>query len=200
MTTSETTPPDGSPDGRSTLQDTLSARLLDERVIVLGQEVDDAVANRLSGQLLLLAADDPGRDIALYINSPGGSVTAGLSVLDTMRLIDCDVVTVGMGLAASMGQLLLTAGAPGKRYVLPHCAVLMHQPSSGVGGTASDIARSAETLRRSKQEIAELIAERAGQPVERIIADSDRDRWFDAEEACDYGLADHVVRGAAPVV
>lgn len=127
-------------------------------------------------------------------------MTAGLSVLDTMRLIDCDVVTVGMGLAASMGQLLLTAGAPGKRYVLPHCAVLMHQPSSGVGGTASDIARSAETLRRSKQEIAELIAERAGQPVERIIADSDRDRWFDAEEACDYGLADHVVRGAAPVV
>lgn len=186
--------------GYATLSDTLSRRLLDERVIAVGQEIDDDVANRLSGQLLVLDADDPHRDIALYINSPGGSVTAGLAVLDTMRLIDCDVVTVGMGLVASMGQVLLTAGAPGKRHVLPHCAVLMHQPSSGVGGTASDIARSAEMLRRSKQEVAELIAERSGQPVDRIIADSDRDAWFDAREACDYGLADHVVRGNAPVV
>ncbi|GAA1245542.1 ATP-dependent Clp protease proteolytic subunit [Prauserella halophila] len=183
----------------ASLSDAVERRLLAERVIVLGQEVDDAVADRITGQLLLLAADDPRRDISLYINSPGGSVQAGLAVLDTMRLIDCDVVTVGMGLAASMGQLLLTAGEPGKRHVLPHCAVMMHQPTGGIGGTASDMAASAEMLQRSKREIAELISDCSGQSVERVVADSDRDRWFDAPEACDYGLADHVVRARAPV-
>ncbi|MFC4003594.1 ClpP family protease [Prauserella oleivorans] len=177
------------------LSDTLAGRLLRQRIIVLGQEVDDDVANRITAELLLLAADDPAGDIAFYVNSPGGSVSAGLAILDTMRLIDCDVVTVGMGLAASMGQVLLTCGTPGKRYVLPHTAVMMHQPTAGIGGTASDISTQAEMLCRSKQEIAELIAERTGQPVERILADGDRDRWFDAEQAREYGLVDHILGG-----
>lgn len=177
------------------LSDTLAGRLLRQRIIVLGQEVDDDVANRITAELLLLAADDPAGDIAFYVNSPGGSVSAGLAILDTMRLIDCDVVTVGMGLAASMGQVLLTCGTPGKRYVLPHTAVMMHQPTAGIGGTASDISTQAEMLRRSKQEIAGLIAERTGQPVERILADGDRDRWFDAEQAREYGLVDHILGG-----
>ncbi|WP_216212766.1 ATP-dependent Clp protease proteolytic subunit [Amycolatopsis aidingensis] len=168
-------------------------RLMRQRIVVLGQEVDDAVANRLSAQLLLLEAEDPTQDISFYINSPGGSVAAGLAIYDTMEIVRCDVATFGMGLAASMGQILLTGGAPGKRYALPHCQVMMHQPLGGLGGTESDIAIQAEMHRKGKQEAAELIAEHTGQPVEQIRADFERDRWFTAEEAREYGLVDHVL-------
>lgn len=180
-----------------TLSDSVSERLLRERIILLGSEVRDANANEIVSQLLLLAAEDAEKDITFYINSPGGSVTAGMAIYDTMMLIEPDVATTAMGLAASMGQFLLTAGAPGKRAALPHARILMHQPSAGVGGTAADIAIQADMLNRSKQEMAELIAQHTGQPVERIIADSDRDRWFTAQEALDYGFIDRVVARAA---
>ena len=173
--------------------DSIYDRLLDQRVVVLGKEVDDEIANRICAQFLLLAAEDPTADIAFHINSPGGSVTAGMAVLDTMEFIECDVATYAVGMAASMGQFLLSAGAPGKRYALPHAAVLMHQPSSGVGGTESDIVIQSERLARLKRQMAELTARHTGQPVERITADFDRDRWFTAAEARDYGLVDHVV-------
>jgi ATP-dependent Clp protease protease subunit len=175
------------------LNDSVFERLLRERIIVLGSQVEEGIANQITAQLLLLAAEDPEKDITLYINSPGGSVTAGMAIFDTMQLIEPDVATVAMGLAASMGQFLLSAGAPGKRSVLPHARVLMHQPSAGVGGTAADIAIQADMLTRTKQEMAELIAEHTGQPVERIIADSDRDRWFTAQEALEYGFVDKVI-------
>jgi ATP-dependent Clp protease protease subunit len=175
------------------LNDSVFERLLRERIIVLGSQVEEGIANQITAQLLLLAAEDPEKDITLYINSPGGSVTAGMAIFDTMQLIEPDVATVAMGLAASMGQFLLSAGAPGKRSVLPHARVLMHQPSAGVGGTAADIAIQADMLTRTKQEMAELIAEHTGQPVERIIADSDRDRWFTAKEALEYGFVDKVI-------
>jgi ATP-dependent Clp protease protease subunit len=175
------------------LSDSVYDRLLWERIIVLGQQVDDAIANQICAQLLLLSAENPDKDIVLYINSPGGSVTAGMAIYDTMQYVDPDVVTVAMGLAASMGQFLLSAGQPGKRYALPHARVMMHQPSAGVGGTESDIAIQAELFRRHKQEMAELIAEQTGQSIEKIIADSDRDRWFTAPEAQEYGFVDHVV-------
>ncbi len=173
--------------------DSLYDRLLDHRIVVLGQQVDDEVANRVCAQMLLLAAEDPAADIALHINSPGGSVTAGMAVLDTMELVECDVATFAVGMAASMGQFLLTAGAPGKRHALPRASVLMHQPSSGVGGAESDIVIQSERLARLKREMAEITARHTGQPVERIVADFDRDRWFTAEEARDYGLVDHVI-------
>jgi ATP-dependent Clp protease, protease subunit len=173
--------------------DSLYDRLLDRRIVVLGQEVDDEIANRVCAQMLLLAAEDPAADIALHVNSPGGSVTAGMAILDTMELIGCDVATFAVGTAASMGQFLLTAGAPGKRYALPRASVLMHQPSSGVGGSESDIVIQAERLARLKREMAEITARHCGQPVERIVADFDRDRWFTAQEARDYGLVDHVI-------
>ncbi len=176
-----------------TLTDSVFERLLRERIIVLGQQVDDTIANQISSQLLLLAAEDPERDIFLYINSPGGSVSAGMAIYDTMQLIEPDVATVAMGLAASMGQFLLSAGARGKRYALPHAQILMHQPSAGVGGTASDIKIQAEQFARNKRQMAELIAEQTGQPVERVIADADRDRWFTAEEAREYGFIDTVL-------
>lgn len=178
------------------LSDAVYERLLRERVILLGREVDDEIANQLSAQVLLLAAEDPGRDIHLYINSPGGSVSAGLALYDTMRFVDCDVATYGMGMAASMGQFLLTAGTPGKRYSLPHTRIMMHQPSAGVGGTQSDITIQADMLRRLKQQVNELQASHSGQPVEQIEADSDRDRWFTPDEALRYGLVDHVVASA----
>lgn len=178
------------------LSDSVSERLLRERIIILGSEVRDTNANEITAQLLLLAAEDPEKDITLYINSPGGSVTAGMAIYDTMMLIEPDVATTAMGLAASMGQFLLTAGAPGKRSALPHARILMHQPSAGVGGTAADIAIQADMLDRSKREMAELIAEHTGQPVERIIADSDRDRWFTAAEALEYGFIDQVITRA----
>lgn len=178
------------------LNDSVSERLLAERIVVLGSEVNDEIANRITAQLLLLAAEDPDKDITLYINSPGGSVTAGMAIFDTMELIEPDVSTFAMGLAASMGQFLLTAGAPGKRYALPHARILMHQPSAGVGGTASDISIQAEVYNRWKQEMARITAERTGQTVEKITADSDRDRWFTAEEALDYGFVDHIAQRA----
>jgi len=185
----------GSPSSM-TLSDSVYERLLQQRIIVLGQQVDDDIANRIAAQMLLLAAEDPTADIALYINSPGGSVTAGMAIFDTMEFIPCDVATYAMGLAASMGQFLLSAGARGKRYALPHCQILMHQPSAGVGGTESDISIQAELFRRHKQEMAQLIASHTGQPVEKIIADFDRDRWFSAAEALDYGFVDHVISRA----
>ena len=179
------------------LSDSVSERLLRERIIILGSEVRDTNANEITAQLLLLAAEDPEKDITLYINSPGGSVTAGMAIYDTMMLIEPDVATTAMGLAASMGQFLLTAGAKGKRAALPHARILMHQPSAGVGGTSSDIAIQADMLNKSKLEMAELIAQHTGQSVERITLDSDRDRWFTAQEALDYGFIDKVVSRAA---
>jgi ATP-dependent Clp protease, protease subunit len=179
-----------------TLSDSVYERLLQQRIIVLGQQVDDDIANRIAAQMLLLSAEDPQADISLYINSPGGSVTAGMAIFDTMEFIECDVATYAMGLAASMGQFLLSAGARGKRYALPHCQILMHQPSAGVGGTESDIAIQAQLFKRHKREMAELIAEHTGQSVERITADFDRDRWFSAQEALEYGFVDHVISRA----
>jgi ATP-dependent Clp protease protease subunit len=174
-------------------------RLLRERIIFLGQEVDDEIGNRICGELLLLAAEDPRRDIFLYINSPGGSVTAGMAIYDMMEYVPNNISTVAMGLAASMGQFLLCAGTPGKRYALPRARVMMHQPSGGIGGTASDIRIQAEQMLHTKKTIAERIAHHTGQSVERIHTDSDHDRWFTAEEAKAYGLVDHVVTTARSV-
>jgi ATP-dependent Clp protease protease subunit len=176
-----------------TLDDQVAARLLYQRILVLGAEVDDQVANRLCGQLLLLSADDPRRDISLYINSPGGSVSAGLAIYDTMRLIPNDVSTLAMGLAGSMGQFLLSAGTPGKRYSLPNAQILMHQGAAGFGGTAADVEIYAEQLERVGRRLLELISEHTGQPLEVVERDSRRDRWFTAEEALAYGLIDHVL-------
>jgi ATP-dependent Clp protease protease subunit len=180
-----------------TLNDSVYDRLLRERIIFLGQPVDDTIANQICAQLLLLAAEDPSRDINLYINSPGGSVTAGMAIFDTMTFVECDIATYAMGLAASMGQFLLSAGTRGKRYALPHARIMMHQPSAGIGGTASDIAIQAEQFRLTKREMAELIAEHTGQSVEQVQADSERDRWFTANQALEYGFVDHVVAGVA---
>ena len=181
------------------LGDSVYERLLRERIIFLGSQVDDEIANKLCAQILLLSAEDPTRDISLYINSPGGSVTAGMAIYDTMKYDPCDIRTYAMGLAASMGQFLLTAGTKGKRFALPHARILMHQPSAGVGGTASDIAIQAEQFALTKKEMAELIAEHSGQSFEQISKDSDRDRWFTAQEALDHGLVDHVITHAAGV-
>ncbi|WP_222195617.1 ATP-dependent Clp protease proteolytic subunit [Modestobacter italicus] len=178
----------------TTLGDAVYDRLLSERIVFLGQEVDDAIANQIAAQMLLLSAEDPKRDIHLYINSPGGAVGGGMAVYDTMQFVDCDVATYAMGMAASMGQFLLTAGTPGKRYALPHARVMMHQPSAGLGGTAADIGIQAEMLRRLKRQLNELQAHHSGQTVEQVERDSDRDRWFTATEAQEYGLIDHVLR------
>ena len=179
------------------LSDSVFERLLRERIIFLGTQVDDDIANRLCAQILLLAAEDPTRDIHMYINSPGGSVTAGMAIFDTMELAECDIATYAMGLAASMGQFLLTAGAKGKRYALPHARIMMHQPSAGIGGTAADIAIQAEQFATIKKQMNELNAEHTGQTVEQIEADADRDKWFTAEAARDYGLVDHVISRAS---
>jgi ATP-dependent Clp protease protease subunit len=168
-------------------------RLLKERIIFLGTPVDDAAANIICAQLLLLDADDNDRDISVYINSPGGSVTAGLAIYDTMQYVRADVATICVGLAASMGQFLLCSGTPGKRYALPHSRILMHQPSGQMQGQAADIAIQAEQIIYLKKMMAERISFHTGQPVERIEADSDRDRWFTAEEAKDYGFIDMVI-------
>jgi ATP-dependent Clp protease protease subunit len=173
--------------------------LLEERIIFLGAAVEDSNSNLICAQILLLAAEDPDADIYLYINSPGGSVTAGMAIYDTMQFVTNDVATVAMGLAASMGQFLLSAGAPGKRYGLPHARIMMHQPSGGLGGTASDIKIQAEQMLLIKKQLAGLIAEHTGQSAEQIEKDSDRDRWFDADQAKDYGFIDHVVRSANDV-
>ncbi|WP_139983027.1 ATP-dependent Clp protease proteolytic subunit [Nocardioides litoris] len=174
-------------------------RLLHQRIIVLGQQVDDEVAHRICAELLLLSAEDPHRDISLYINSPGGSVSAGLAIYDTMRLVPNDVATLAMGLAASMGQFLLTAGTPGKRHALPHSRVLLHQGSAGIGGTAVDIEIQAENLAHMKDVMMRITAEHTGQPVEKVERDALRDRWFTAEEARDYGFVDHVLTEVASV-
>jgi len=175
------------------LTDSVYERLLRDRIIVLGSEVDDDVANRIVAQLLLLTAENPEEDIKLYINSPGGSVTAGFAIYDTMQFVQPDVQTYAMGLAASMGQFLLSSGAPGKRYALPYARIMMHQPSGGVGGTASDIKIRAEVYALWKRELAEITARQTGQPVENIIRDGDRDRWFTAKDALAYGFIDHVI-------
>jgi ATP-dependent Clp protease protease subunit len=181
------------------VDDSVYNRLLKERIIVLGSEVTDQVANRICAQLLLLAAEDSERDINLWINSPGGSVYSGMAIYDTMQFIANDVVTVAMGMAASMGQLLLCAGAKGKRFALPHARIMMHQPSGGIGGTAADIAIQAEQMLYTKRMFQERVSFHTGQPAEQIEADSDRDRWFTAEEARDYGFIDKVIQGAAQV-
>ncbi len=180
-------------------EDAIYSRLLKDRILFLGSEVRDDNSNAICAQMLLLAADDPDKDIFLYINSPGGSVTAGMAIYDTMQFVSCDVATLAMGLAASMGQFLLTAGAKGKRYALPHARVMMHQPLGGIGGTATDIKIQAEQILHIKKQMAELIAQQTGQSVETIERDSDRDRWFTAGEAQEYGIVDHVVRSARDV-
>ncbi|BBZ32726.1 ATP-dependent Clp protease proteolytic subunit [Mycolicibacterium confluentis] len=178
------------------LTDSVYERLLAERIIFLGTQVDDDIANRLCAQILLLAAEDPTKDINLYINSPGGSVTAGMAIYDTMVLAPCDVATYAMGLAASMGEFLLAAGTKGKRFALPHARIMMHQPSAGIGGSAADIAIQAEQFALTKKEMNRLNAEFTGQSLERIEADADRDRWFTASEALEYGFVDHIITRA----
>ena len=196
---------DLSPQGRGpqpgpmAYDDSVFQRLLKERIIFLGSPVEDTVANLICAQMLLLAAEDPDRDSYLYINSPGGSISAGMAIYDTMQFVRNDVATVAMGLAASMGQFLLSSGAPGKRYSLPHARIMMHQPSGGIGGTASDIKIQAEQMLYIKKQMARLIAEQTGQTIDQIESDSDRDRWFSADEAKEYGFIDHVVQRAADV-
>ncbi len=181
------------------LNDSVYERLLRERIVFLGSQVDDPIANQICAQLLLLSAEDPDRDIFLYINSPGGSVSAGMAIYDTMQFVTNDVATVAVGLAASMGQFLLCAGAKDKRYATPHARIMMHQPSGGIGGTASDIAIQAEQMLYTKKVMQERIAFHTGQTVEQIESDSDRDRWFTAAEAKEYGFVDQVVARANQV-
>ncbi len=182
------------------LDDHIFQRLLRERIIWLGSEVRDDNANAICAQMLLLAAEDPDKDIWLYINSPGGSVTAGMAIYDTMQYVKPDVATVAMGLAASMGQFLLSSGAKGKRYATPHARVMMHQPSGGFGGTVTDIRIQAELINNMKKTLTELTAEQTGQTVEQISLDNDRDRWFTAAEAKEYGFIDHVEAHSGDVV
>ena len=177
----------------STFDDALAHQLLDQRIVFLGREVDDELAERVCAQLLVLSAQDSRADVSLFINSPGGSVTAGLAIYDTMHLIPNDVATVATGFAASMGQLLLTGGAPGKRFALTNARVMMHQPSAGIGGTAADIAIQAESHEHAKRTIRQIIVDHTGQPEAAVERDSDRDRWFTAEQAREYGMVDHVV-------
>ncbi|HEY4753101.1 MAG TPA: ATP-dependent Clp protease proteolytic subunit [Candidatus Limnocylindrales bacterium] len=181
------------------LNDHIYNRLLRERIIWLGSEVRDENANAICAQMMLLAAEDPDKDIWLYINSPGGSITAGMAIYDTMQYIKPDVATIAMGMAASMGQFLLSSGAKGKRYATPHTRVLMHQPSGGFGGTATDVRINAELILHMKRVLAELTAEQTGKTMEQINADADHDRWFTAQEALDYGFIDHVVANAGAV-
>ncbi len=180
---------DSGTDGRADI----FTRLLKNRVIMLGTDVNDDIANQICAQLLYLEGEDPDADIWLYVNSPGGSVTAGMAIYDTMQFVSCDVATVCLGLAASMGQFLLTAGTAGKRYTLPNARIMMHQPSAGLRGQAADIAIQAQQLTYTKRRMAELIAEHSGRTVEEITEDSERDRWFIAEAAKEYGLCDHVI-------
>ncbi|MCI9887184.1 ATP-dependent Clp protease proteolytic subunit [Micrococcales bacterium 31B] len=179
------------------LEDSIYNRLLKERIIWLGSDVRDDNANAICAQMLLLAAEDPEKDIWLYINSPGGSVTAGMAIYDTMQFVKPDVCTVAMGLAASMGQFLLASGAKGKRYATPYARIMMHQPSGGIGGTATDIRIQAELILHMKKQMQELTAQQTGKTVDQINADADRDRWFTAEEALEYGFIDKVIATAA---
>ena len=174
-------------------------RLLKERIIWLGSDVRDDNANLICSQMLLLSAEDPQADIYLYINSPGGSITAGMAIYDTMQLIPNDVVTIATGMAASMGQFLLSSGTPGKRYATPNARILMHQPSGGIAGTASDIRTQAELILDMKKRMAELTAQQTGKSVEQILEDNDRDNWFTAQEALEYGFFDHIAQSAGSV-
>jgi ATP-dependent Clp protease protease subunit len=183
----------GPPTTTKTYDDQLIARLFHERIIVLGADVEDEIANRICSQLMLLSAEDPKRDIALYINSRGGSVLAGLAIYDTIQLIPNDVVTLAMGQAGSMAQFLLCAGTAGKRFALPHAQILMHQGSAGLGGTAADVEIYAGQLDRLGGLMSALIAKHTGQPAETVARDGQRDRWFGAAEALDYGIIDHIV-------
>ncbi|MFF1379519.1 ClpP family protease [Streptomyces sp. NPDC058308] len=183
----------------SRFDDHLAAQLLNQRIVFLGTQVDEVSANRVCAQMLLLSAEDPKTDISLYINSPGGSVTAGLAIYDTMRLIPNDVATLAMGFAASMGQFLLSVGTRGKRFALPNARIMMHQPSAGIGGTTADIAIQAENLEFTKRAIERITAEHTGQSEETISRDGDRDRWFTAEQAKEYGMVDHVVQSLEDV-
>ncbi len=183
-----------------TFQPSVFDRLLKERIIWLGSEVRDDNSNEIAAKLLLLAADDDKKDIYLYINSPGGSITAGMAIYDTMQYVPNDIVTVGIGMAASMGQLLLTAGTKGKRYITPNARVLLHQPHGGFGGTSSDIQTQAALILDMKKRLAEITAAQTGKTVEQINADGDRDRWFNAQEALDYGFVDHIRELASDVV
>jgi ATP-dependent Clp protease protease subunit len=189
----------GGPGGGMGMTDNVYQSLLANRIIFLGSELRDDNANAICAQMLLLNAEDPNKDIYLYINSPGGSVDSGMAIFDTMQWISNDVATVAMGLAASMGQFLLSAGAKGKRFALPHSRIMMHQPSGGLGGTASDIRIQAEQSLHIKKQMASLIAEHTGQTLEQIELDSDRDRWFTAEQAQEYGFIDHVYERAAQI-
>ncbi|RKT54283.1 ClpP family protease [Saccharothrix australiensis] len=178
----------------------LRERFLGRRVLVLDGVLDDDNGTVLATQLLSLASEDPEKDIALWIHSPGGSVPAMLAIRDVMRLIPCDVVTLALGLACSAGQFLLSAGTPGKRMALPHARILMHQGSSGIGGTAVEVEVQADDLRHTRDTVLGLIAEDTGQPIERIFTDSLHDRWFTAEQALDYGFIDHIVDDLAQIV
>jgi len=181
------------------LDDHIYQRLLKERIIFLGSEVRDQNANAICAQMLLLNAEDPEADIFLYINSPGGSVDAGMAIYDTMNFIANDVATVGMGLAASMGQFLLCAGTAGKRYALTHARIMMHQPSGGLGGSASDIKIQAQQSLHIKKVLFQLISQHTGQSIDQVEQDADRDRWFTAEQALEYGFIDKVVANAGQV-
>ena len=175
------------------------SQLLKNRIVMMWDALDDDIAKSITAQLLYLEGENPDQDIWLYINSPGGSVTAGMAIYDTMQFIKPDVATICLGLGASMGQFLLGAGAPGKRYSLKHARIMMHQPSGGIQGQASDIAIQAEQLNYIKKLMAELIAGHTGQDVDQVQADSDRDRWFTAEEAKEYGIVDHVITSRGEV-
>jgi ATP-dependent Clp protease protease subunit len=180
-------------------EDYIYNRLLKERIIWLGSEVADSNANAICSQLLLLSAEDPEKDIYLYINSPGGSITAGMAIYDTIQYIPNDVVTVATGLAASMGQFLLSSGTKGKRYATPNARILMHQPSGGIGGTASDIRIQAELILHMKKVMSELTAAQTGQTVDTILRDNERDKWFTAEEGLEYGFFDHIAQSSGAV-
>ena len=169
------------------------SRLLKDRIIFLGQQVDDQISNALVAQMLFLQSDDPKSDIHLYINSPGGSITAGMAIYDTMQFVSCDVATYCIGQAASMGAALLTAGAKGKRFALPNARIMIHQPLAGMQGTAREVEIHLEELRRIKQRMNELMIEHTGHSLEKIEEDTDRDRFMSADEACEYGLIDKVV-------
>jgi ATP-dependent Clp protease protease subunit len=185
---------------RTRFDDHLAAQLLGQRIVLLGTQVDEVSANRVCSQLLILSAEDPRTDISLFVNSPGGSVHAGLAIYDTMRLIPNDVSTLAMGFAASMGQFLLSVGTAGKRYALPNARIMMHQPSAGIGGTTADIEIQADNLEFTKRTIERITAEHTGQSPQTISRDGDRDRWFTAEEARDYGMVDRVVESFTDVL
>lgn len=176
-------------------ENAVTTGLLKQRIVFLDSEVNSESANRITRQLMLLAADDPKRDITMYINSPGGSIVDGMAIYDTMQLIDPDVKTIAIGMAASMGQFLLSSGAKGKRYITPNARVLMHQPSGGVQGTATDVRIGAELILDMKKRLSAITAQQTGQTIEKIYEDSEHDSWFTADQALEYGFVDHILGG-----